>query len=162
MSAVSTTALRLPAYYPLVQSYRPTGKTLPFKAPDQSRAAKNPALFPLHDQLGHIAILPDNWDGHRSARPHPSSVEAARQFIEDLYLQIQGLETAAWQTPHISASEDGEIVFEWWNGNRKLTIYVGPRELTYVKSWGPHVVNDMEDGVVPDGGMPLLWGWLFE
>ncbi|MGH7864893.1 MAG: hypothetical protein ACREQB_07885 [Candidatus Binataceae bacterium] len=131
--------------------------------------AKDPALLGLHERLDQVAKLKDNWDGHGSSHPDVLSVWTARQFLEDVYRQIivatarqtQEDVTPSWQAPHISASEDGEIVFEWWNGNRKLTIYVGPLELTYIKSWGPHVLNDMEDGVIRDGGISSLWGWLF-
>jgi hypothetical protein len=134
-----------------------------------SVSAKDPALLGLHERFDQVAKLKDNWDGHGSSRPDAFSVWNARQFLEDVYrqtivataTQTQEQVTPSWQAPHISASEDGEIVFEWWNGSRKLTIYVGAQELTYVKSWGPHVLNDMEDGVIPDNGIPLLWGWLF-
>lgn len=134
-----------------------------------SRAAREPTLFALHSQLDRITTLPDDWDGHGSSRPDASSVSNARQFLEDVYRQTvvasaqqtQERVTPGWQAPHISANEDGEIVFEWWNGNRKLTIYVGPRQLMYIKSWGPHVVLDMEDAVLLDNDIPAMWGWLF-
>lgn len=161
MSTVAATTLHLPTNYPPVYSYRPTGSGLPFKAPEQSRAAKNPALFLVHEQLGQIANLPANWDGHGSAQPDPSAIEAARQLIEDAYQQTQVLEVAGWQRPHISASESGEIVFEWWNANRKLTVYVALHQVTYIKSWGPHILNDMEDGVLQHENFPLIWSWLF-
>jgi len=145
---------------------RPTAKVLHFAPPpgaisdELSRAAREPKLFALHTQLDRVASLSDNWDGHGSVRPDLLSVENARQFLEEAYRQ--SIMTAGWQTPHISASEDGEIAFEWWNGNRKLTVYVGPQHLTYIKSRGPHVVNDMEDGVLPEDGISSLWAWLFE
>ncbi len=116
-------------------------------------------LFPLHDQLDQIALLPDDWDGYGSVHPDTLAIENARQFLEEAYLQCEA--AGGWQAPHISSSEDGEIVFEWWHGNRKLTIYAGPHELTYLKSWGPHIVSEMEDGVIPSNGITPLWGWLF-
>ena len=145
---------------PTAQYYRfdPPRKTI--SGDELSRAAKEPTLLALHDQLDRIALLPDDWDGHGSVRPHSSAIDNARQFLEDAYRQSEAAE--GWQIPHISSSEDGEIVFEWWHGNRKLTVYAGPQELTYLKSWGPHVVNDMDDGALPDDGISSLWTWLFE
>lgn len=174
MSNISAAGLGWPSYFQPLSNNRQTAKVRRFNPPHQasdepSRAAREPALFALHEQLDRIALLPDNWDGHGSARPDPLAVEHARQFLEDTYhqsvvalgQQTQERIAASWQSPHISASEEGEIVFEWWNGTRKLTIYVGPQQLTYIKSWGAHVVNDMEDGVLPGDGIPLLWTWLF-
>ncbi len=151
----------LPVVYPTVSSYRPTGNKLAFKRLQQSTVAQSPDLFPLHERLGEISRLPTDWDSHGSVSPNSLAIDAARQFIEDTYRQAHSVEVTEWQKPHISSSEDGEVVFEWWNGSRKLTIYVGPRELTYIKSWGPNVQSDMEDGEVSENGMPSLWGWLF-
>lgn len=136
---------------------------------DLSVAAKDPALLRVHQHLDEIAKLQDNWDGHGSLHPDSPAVENAHQFLEDVYRQTvmaaaqqtQDRVAAGWESPHVSASEDGELTFEWWNANRKLTIYVGPEQATYVKSWGPHVVSEMEDGVVPNNGIPSLWEWLF-
>jgi hypothetical protein len=114
----------------------------------------------LHEQLDRIASLPANWDQHGSARPDQTAVANARQLLEDAYRQIA--RTTAWQSQHMSASEDGEVALEWWNGIRKLTVYVGRDQSIYVKSWGPHLIDEMEDGVLPDSWISLLWSWLFE
>lgn len=105
-----------------------------------------------------MAALPEDWDGHCSARPNEHAVERARQLLEDVFRE--STVAVGWQSPYISASEDGEIVFEWWNGVRKLTIYVGVEESTYLKSWGPHIVDEMEDGVLIQSWDPSLWIWL--
>ena len=86
-------------------------------------------------------------------------MERARQFLEDAFRDTTA--SAGWQSPYISTSEDGEIALEWWNGVRKLTIYVGAEQSTFLKSWGPHIVNEMEDGVLAQTWDPLLWVWLF-
>jgi hypothetical protein len=125
-----------------------------------SSVGRELSLFALHEQLDRIASLPANWDGRRSARPNQAAVENARQLLEDTYRQTA--RTISWQSPYLSSSEDGEIVLEWWNGIRKLTIYVGPDQSTYIKSWGPHLLDEMEDGVLPADWIPLLWTWLFQ
>jgi hypothetical protein len=114
----------------------------------------------LHWQIDRLASLPRDWDGYGSAKPDAYAVERARQFLEDAFRDTST--TVGWQTPFINASEDGEIVFEWWNGVRKLTVYVGVEESKFLKSWGPNIVNDMEDGLLAQAWDPSLWAWLFE
>jgi hypothetical protein len=80
-------------------------------------------------------------------------------LVDDAYRAIASL--IVWQDPHTSASEDGEIVLEWWHGIKRLTVYVGPHQSSYVKSWGPHLVNEMEDGLLPEDWVVSLWAWLF-
>ena len=125
-----------------------------------SSLAREPRLLSLHEQLDRIASLPDNWDRRHSARPSQAAVENARQMLEDAYRQTAP--AWVWQGPSLSVSEDGEIVMEWWNGIRKLTIYVGQNQSTYIKSWGPNLVSDMEDGELPENWISLHWAWLFE
>ena len=132
----------------------PTAKT-----EESSRPAKDPRLAASHLQIDRLAVLPENWDGHGSAPPNEHAVERTRQFLEDAFRSTTA--TVGWQSPYISASEDGEIVIEWWNGVRKLTIYVGAEKSTFLKSWGPHIVEEMEDGVLAQTWEPSLWVWLF-
>jgi hypothetical protein len=140
---------------------RPTiSVSMPAPEPEVlSRPAKDPRLTASHMQIDRVAALTKNWDGHGSARPNEHATERARQLLEDAFRESTA--TVGWQSPYISASEDGEIVFEWWNGIRKLTIYVGAEQSTFLKSWGPHIVNDMEDGVLTHTWDRSLWVWLF-
>lgn len=140
---------------------RPTFKvsTHAPKSAETSRSAKDPQLAASHMQIDRVAVLSENWDGHGSARPNEHAVEKARQTLEDAFHDTTT--TVGWQSPYISSSEDGEVIFEWWNGVRKLTIYIGPEQTTFLKSWGPHIVNDMEDGVLTQNWDPVLWDWLF-
>ena len=137
-----------------VKVYRPVSET-----EEPSRLAKDPRLTASHMQIDRVAVLSKDWDGHGSAKPNEQAVERARQLLEDAFRDTTT--TVGWQSPYISASEDGEIIFEWWNGVRKLTIYVGTEQSTFLKSWGPHIVNEMEDGVLAQTWDPALCVWLF-
>lgn len=170
MSATSPAALHWPVPYSVDFNARRTASVhslpIPARALDRrTAAAKDPLIYQLHQRLDEIAKLPENWDGYGSLPPDGSAVANARQFLEDLFQQtvaeIEDRGPAHWQPPHISASEHGEIVFEWWSGDRKLTVYIGREQPTYIKSWGPHVVNDMEDGMIYEGDVYSLWAWLF-
>lgn len=161
MSVIAQTSAWLPYVRPSSRAW-PTKLSVPptLRAPELSISARDPRLSQLHGVLDRLAVLTNNWDGHGSPRPSAASLERARQFLEDAFRVTT--ETTGWQTPHISASEEGEIVFEWWNGMRKLTIYVGDEHCSFLKSWGPHVVDDMIDGVLQGNWDPALWAWLFE
>jgi len=119
--------------------------------------AREPRLFASHATIDRLASLSRDWDTYGSVTPHPIAVERSRQLLEEAFRAA----AVGWQAPHISASEEGEIVLEWWNGPRKLTIYVGPEVTTFLKSWGPHVIDDMADGVLAQNWDPELWAWLF-
>src|SRR5213078_2622374 len=44
---------------------------------------------------------------------------------------------APWFAPHVTSSAEGEVVFEWWNDPRKLTVYCTAEDANFVKVWGP-------------------------
>lgn len=55
-----------------------------------------------------------------------------------------------------------EPVLEWWSsGPRKLTIHIGPTDITYVKVWGPDIEHEMEEGRMSDTTIGELWAWLW-
>ncbi len=63
--------------------------------------------------------------------------------------------------PHRTVDEIGVPVEEYWNGERKLTIYRDAPYATFIKSWGPHVLNEMVDGVIlTDADEPELMRWI--
>ncbi len=65
-----------------------------------------------------------------------------------------------WQKPHITENEN-DFIFEWWNNNKKLTIYVSPTSVEYVKMWGLDIINEMEDGEIHEKEeLSELWNWL--
>lgn len=114
-----------------------------------------------------------------------------RQTAQELFKRLQNAATAAWLTdagwptpspvttararqviyeisatyphvlPHLVTSPDGEVVFEWWYDQRKVTLYVSDDSLFFVKSWGADMSAEMEDGSVPTvSSVPELVAWL--
>lgn len=61
--------------------------------------------------------------------------------------------------PNIHESSN---VYEWWNGNRKITIYItGKGESDYVKIWGSNIHTEMDDGSITTiEELETLWRWL--
>lgn len=63
--------------------------------------------------------------------------------------------------PHITRDENDTVVLEYWNGDRKLTLYLEDEATEYIKVWGPDIENDMEDGILwRDTTMEELFDWL--
>ncbi|MGJ5632933.1 hypothetical protein [Nostoc sp. CALU 1950] len=66
-----------------------------------------------------------------------------------------------WGEPLVNLSFDSEIVFEWWHGTQKLTVYILGNTAEYIKVWGPDIDNQMEDGTSSSPAeLTDLWKWL--
>jgi hypothetical protein len=118
---------------------------------------------PLSDAERDIYDLyrwPEGWNGYDAAKPNPASIAHAQAWITQLYRDIRA---ALWIEPHVIADADGDVVFEWWNGRKKLTVYVSPNAAEYVKVEGPDISSDMEDGTIetPEDRR-MLWYWLLD
>lgn len=118
---------------------------------------------PLRKTRAEIVTLlswPEGWNGYDAAAPSPGAVRHAFSWIEDLYGDT--LTTGmGWIPPHVVADAHGNVVLEWWEGRKKLTVYVHPEPVEYVKVWGPDVFSDMEDGEVEGAeNRRALWRWL--
>lgn len=50
--------------------------------------------------------------------------------------------------PHISQDEKGFTTLEWWNKDRKITMY--PQEGLLLKVWGPNMETEMEEVRIRD------------
>lgn len=62
-----------------------------------------------------------------------------------------------------SKDENNQHVLEFWNGDKKVTLFIENDKLTYLKSWGMSIINDMEDGDVNSIEQLIeLWRWLYE
>lgn len=91
--------------------------------------------------------------------PSPRAVNSARSYLRIIFCRAANL--GSWSSPHITSSETGEVVFEWWHRNKKITLYFGDGEAEFIKVWGTNIQTEMDSGVLADG-WPLtsLWLWL--
>lgn len=107
--------------------------------------------------------LNEGWNGYDVAAPRIEAIHDATEWIEQMYWDVVhfGL---AWRQPHVAADETGDVTFEWWNGDKGLTIYVSvDGSVTYLKDWGPDMDDDMEDGPVSTSAERReLWAWLIQ
>lgn len=123
-----------------------------------SASAQRPVEF---RKLDRLAVLAPDWDGRGSEPPTARAIQGARFWLQHLW------DTAAstgkpWTTPHLTASGSGELAFEWWRGNRKITIYFGDGPTPeFLKVWGPHIEDEMESGELDStDAFRALWVWL--
>jgi hypothetical protein len=60
-----------------------------------------------------------------------------------------------------SEVSNGDVVFEWWYGKKKLTIYIEAESAEYVQVWGTDVRSEMSNGdAEPMSACRALWLWL--
>lgn len=98
------------------------------------------------------------WNGYDALKPEPAIVRYAIHWFMHFFLEVASLE---WVEPNITCGSDGEVVFEWWFNQRKLTIYVGEESIDYVQVWGTDVNAKITDGSIESiNDYRPLWTWL--
>lgn len=113
------------------------------------------------DQLAKLKTWERGWNGYDVDAPNLESIRAAELWIKKMYNDVF-FSLKSWQSPHITASEDGEVLFEWWHGDKGLSVYIESSSRTYfIKDWGPDIVSQMEDGEANSSNIRRnLWSWL--
>lgn len=102
----------------------------------------------------------DNWNGYSAPALDTQAVDHALAWISALHTDASDL-GLPWLEPNVTASADGEVVFEWWHGGKKLTVYVGDGSAEYVQVWGADVDQDMVEGNADGRDTRCrLWRWL--
>lgn len=122
------------------------------------RFLENAATLATQIELSKLFQLTDNWDGYDSKAPSISTIEKSRDLLIKLHKNFT--QHGLFRNPFVSVSENGEVVFEWWDKDRKLTFYIDNTEYQFLKSWGPNIFNDMEDGELSDSNLIETWLWL--
>jgi hypothetical protein len=124
------------------------------------RGSGSAALLAENAQLNRFEALEANWDGRGSLPPCDAAILAAREWLPALYRATT--RTAwPWVAPHITPSDAGEVVFEWWKGQRKITLYFGESNVEFIKVWGPNIATQMDSGELHKSeAFRGLWNWL--
>jgi len=131
----------------------------PYRMVERHSSIVNLILHVPRMKLYALQKLPANWDGAGSARPDPLAISNAFNWLARVYDHVVAAQFE-WLAPSVSASEKGEIVFEWWRGDRKLTVYCGADNAEFIRVWGVHIQNEMADGQLEVAGIVNLWKWL--
>lgn len=90
--------------------------------------------------------------------PDYDAIRNAKSWITRFYFQVA---SENWSTPNVTSGPAGEVVFEWWNGSKKITIYVSSQKVEYVQVWGTDIYEEMSEGdAEPIEVCKSLWSWL--
>lgn len=116
-------------------------------------------LLPPLMELRGLRHLGPNWDGCGSAKPQLAAIANAATLLRDFY-QLATQSGYEWMPPHVSATEDGRVSFEWWCGAHKLSVYFDDATAHFIKVWGVDIDNEMADGAITGTGFLGLWRWL--
>jgi len=119
------------------------------------------ALHSTLKKLNDLRGFQANWDGRGSVPPTSEKIAQARELIEAMHRALAEV-GETWKTPHVAASEEGDVVMEWWRNDRKLTVYVGGAQPEFFQVWGPNIEDEMRDGAMTPRQFADLWDWLME
>src|SRR5258706_12457137 len=111
-------------------------------------------------KLQNLLTWSAGWNGYDALAPDPDAVVHARNWIVRLFLEAADL-GRVWIKPNVIADADGEVVFEWWNGPKKLTVYIGDESAEYIQVWGSDIHSEMSSGNAESISVcRSLWLWL--
>lgn len=126
---------------------------------DESQLARV-FTFDSRSKLAAMRSWSEDWDGNGSAKPNPSAIANAEARLPELYRL--STRDGIWREPLVSASEDGEVTFEWWSAGRKITAYFGENHVELILVWGANVDTEME--LVRPASLERFqgdWAWLY-
>lgn len=117
-------------------------------------------LANLVQRVNDLRTWGADWADYDAAPPTSTTAEQAQQWIKELYLDVV-TSGRTWVDPLITASEDGEAMFEWQRRERRLTVRVTETEVTFSRVWGTRPDFQFEDGIADTAQRRRgLWAWL--
>lgn len=120
--------------------------------------------YPLQNAIAYSFVninhLTHKSELYNEGEISPITLKTATQLYRKLY-SISLKNKWWWYDPLVNISGNNEIVLEWWNQSKKITIYVSNDLIDYIKVWGPDMDNEMEDGSIStDNNLTSLWQWI--
>jgi hypothetical protein len=150
----------------LTQMYYESSEVLLSYPPDSSLFV-NPSIFErfvrrslgdTFNDLKRLRTWDIGWNGYDAPKPEYTAIEHARFWITSLFQTVANL---GWIKPSVTGGPEGGVVFEWWYGKRKLTVYVEEQSIEYVQVWGTDVDAKITDGAIESmSDSRELWMWL--
>jgi hypothetical protein len=124
------------------------------------RAKRDVELTSTIRQINALSRLPEGWNGYAVAQPNPIAIEEAVLWLPLMHLEAQQV-SPQWLSPHVSASEEGDVVLEWQCGPRSLTVYISPDGADVIQDSGMGGPDAMGDGEAnTPAERKALWRWL--
>lgn len=121
------------------------------------------ALEPVYKRLEEIATWQENWNGYTAMKPDVQAIAKAKDWITMLYERVtqDTWIEPTFVTPDVS---DGTIVFEWFHGQRKITIFFEDNdEVEALQVWDNSIECDITDHPATTvENCAELWQWLLD
>lgn len=141
-----------PSYY---QSFASQTRTMASDVSSLGQAqaaapAEEQSLDEARQQTYDLRFLLHGWNGYDAQAPSETSVDQALRWLVSSYTECKDA-GIRWHKPNISASAEGEVVFEWWTSNRSLLVYVEDNSVTYHKSLSDNGRTEHTHGDAPLG-----------
>jgi len=104
-------------------------------------------LMNAFQRLDSLSRLPPNWDSYNAEKPNINAIKQTKLFLQN-YIEIFNFPSNfILKDPNITANSEGDVVMEWWCNDKKLSFYISPEQVAYIKVAGERL-EDMEDGVI--------------
>jgi hypothetical protein len=103
------------------------------------------------------SLLPSSLQSNNSINLN-TILNAVNWIIE--LRKIVGLRRYWWSEPLVNIS-NSELIFEWWHGGKKITVYFSEANAEFIKVWGANIDSEMEEGIAETNDqIEALWKWL--
>ena len=147
---------------PTSYAYAIQQEAAPYQPPTPRVIARNfrDSLLSTLQEVHALEKRAPGWDGYDAPAPNPRAIARAIRELPRMS-ELANSTRFSWQESYVSSDENGNVSLEWWQGRRKVTVYVSPDEMDYVKVWGTNIFDEMEDGKLSDlGAWRAVWDWL--
>ncbi len=118
--------------------------------------------LPLTTAIVTLASLdkrPAESGGDDATPPTRETIAAARQWLTGLSRTVAQAHQP-WLDPHVAATPDGDVLFEWWRAERKLSVYVADETAEYITTWKEAGEIRQDDGDAQSTEAQVhLWSW---
>lgn len=92
-------------------------------------------LAEARQQTYDLQFLAPGWNGYDVLPPSGQSIRHAMHWLIRSYAECKDA-GVRWYKPNVTASAEGEVVFEWWADDRILSIYIDETGASFHKSQG--------------------------
>lgn len=81
----------------------------------------------------NLQSLKEGWNGYDALPPSAATIARAMSWLLSSYRECKDARVH-WYKPNVTASAEGEVVFEWWASDRSLIVYVEDDAATFQQS----------------------------
>jgi len=134
MSAMMSSATTASPAYSQISVFRSRaiGTDVSDGRQNQARDESN-LLAQAQQETYNLQSLEEGWNGYDALPPSATTVARAMSWLLSSYRECKDARVR-WYKPNVTASAEGEVVFEWWGGDRSLIVYIEEEAASFHKS----------------------------